>query len=129
MFRWPPARRYKGKAMRELHKSFNVTDKQFDIVVKYLDKSLTELQIEGGSARELLILFDPVQQYKHLKDGKAPIYVRIGGDKFVVKFIDTFFTHVLKEPKVKEYFKNSDISKLKDMLINFMTYAFGGPNK
>ena len=36
------------------------------------------LKIEGGASREFLILFEPNFQYRHLKDGKAPIYIRIG---------------------------------------------------
>lgn len=38
---------------------------------------MDDLKIEGGSAQEILILFEPNLQYKHLPKGKVIIIIKL----------------------------------------------------
>ncbi|KRX01853.1 Thioredoxin-like fold [Pseudocohnilembus persalinus] len=121
---------YMGKSMRELHKAEGINQKNFDKIVKALERSIKELKVEGGSGQEMLVLFEPNLQYKHLPKGKAPLYYRIGGqhpDKVFSKIFKLAFNYVIRDGRIKEYFKNVDLSRIQQQVNHFLTIFFGGP--
>ena len=60
--------------------------------------------------------------------GKS-IYDRLGGSPAVEAAVAIFYKKVLADPTLKSFFDNVDMKKQEQHQINFMTYAFGGPNK
>lgn len=57
------------------------------------------------------------------------IYDRIGGAPAVQAAVSVFYKKILSDPQLKPFFSGTDIKKQEQHQINFMTYAFGGPNK
>lgn len=55
------------------------------------------------------------------------LYERIGGDKTIEKLVTTFYQHVLFDPELKPFFKDSSIDRLKEMQRVFFRLALGGP--
>ncbi len=56
------------------------------------------------------------------------VFEEIGGEAAVEKAVDMFYTKVLADSRIKHFFDGVDIKKQSNMLREFLTFAFGGPN-
>ena len=65
------------------------------------------------------------------KRGKAdgPLYERLGGRPAIAAVVDEFIARVASDPRIKHRFFNTDIPKLKTLLVEFVCVATGGPCK
>ncbi|MDE2337513.1 MAG: group 1 truncated hemoglobin [Alphaproteobacteria bacterium] len=57
------------------------------------------------------------------------LYERLGGETAVTAAVDIFYKKVLADPALKPFFEGVDMKRQARHQVNFMTYAFGGPNK
>ena len=73
---------------------------------------MKELKIEGGAAREFLIVMEPTLAYSPNK-GKDSLYTKLGGEQAIEKILALFYNKILKDPVLKELFKNVDVNKLR----------------
>merc|ERR1712000_770163 len=62
-------------------------------------------------------------------DSTVSLYARIGGAAAVDAAVDKFYGKVLADPVVAPLFANTNMAKQRMMQKNFLTMAFGGPNK
>ena len=60
---------------------------------------------------------------------KTSLYDRLGGAPAVEAAVNIFYKKILADSQLKPFFSNVDMKKQAQHQINFMTYAFGGPNK
>ena len=95
--------------MEESHKEFKIKEDFFEIIVEILQKSLSEMKVDGGTTREITMLFDP--NFAQKFGTNLPIFEKIGGEKAIIDIVAKFYNKVLVDPRIKEYFKNIDISK------------------
>ncbi len=56
------------------------------------------------------------------------LYEQLGGKTAIDQAVDIFYTKVLSDDRVNEFFKDTDMNKQKRMQKAFLTFAFGGPN-
>jgi hemoglobin len=54
------------------------------------------------------------------------LYEQIGGKEAVTLAVDIFYTKVLSDTRIKDFFKNVDMTKQKKHQTMFLSYAFGG---
>ena len=57
------------------------------------------------------------------------LYDRLGGQRAIVAVVDDFVARVAADPRIKLRFMNTDIAKLKLLLVEFVCMATGGPCK
>lgn len=58
-----------------------------------------------------------------IKDnGGSSIYERLGGKEPINTIIDLFFKKLLKDKRVKHYFENCNIDKIKKSFKNFIIF-------
>lgn len=50
-------------------------------------------------------------------------------DKFYHKLMKVTYNHILKDSRIKEYFKNVDVQRIADFNKHLMILFFGGPMK
>jgi hemoglobin len=60
---------------------------------------------------------------------QTSLYDRLGGAAAVEAAVAIFYKKILGDPALKLFFDNLDMKRQAQHQINFMTYAFGGPNK
>jgi hemoglobin len=58
---------------------------------------------------------------------KKELYERLGGQAAVVAVVDDFITNVAADTRINLRFSNSDIPRLKSLLVEFVCQATGGP--
>ena len=59
----------------------------------------------------------------------ASLYDRLGGQRAIVAVIDDFIDRVAADARIKFRFLNTDLPKLKTLLVEFVCMATGGPCK
>ena len=66
-----------------------------------------------------------------MSDDPSPqsLFDRIGGEPVVESLIDTFYERVLSDEKLKPFFKNTPMDKLRHMQREFFAAALDGPIK
>ncbi|HEY5922795.1 MAG TPA: hypothetical protein VIV11_14050 [Kofleriaceae bacterium] len=57
------------------------------------------------------------------------LYDRLGGQRAIVAVVDDFIARVAADPRIKMRFVNTDVPKLKLLLVEFVCMATGGPCK
>lgn len=58
---------------------------------------------------------------------QATLFDRIGGVPGVTAMVDRFYAHVLGDPKLRPYFNDVAMTKLRRMQFEFFSAALGGP--
>ena len=118
--------------MRDLHRQLKVMGGTFDLLLENLNKAIKELKIEGGAGRELMILMEPALQFQQggggVKKGKESLYMKFGGEQAIEKIVTIFYNKILQNQVLKEYFKNVEVNKLRNLQKQFLCFKFGGPN-
>ncbi|MEX2009141.1 MAG: group 1 truncated hemoglobin [Dongiaceae bacterium] len=56
------------------------------------------------------------------------LYQRIGGDAAVNAAVDLFYRKVMVDPRISEFFVDTDMNAQRAKQKAFLTMAFGGPN-
>ncbi|KAF4659455.1 hypothetical protein FOZ61_004725 [Perkinsus olseni] len=59
----------------------------------------------------------------------STLYEKIGGEPAVDAAVELFYKKNLSDARIKDVFAKTDMSKLRGHQKNFLTFAFGGPNK
>jgi hemoglobin len=62
-------------------------------------------------------------------DAPGALYDRLGGKKAITLVVDEFIARVAADARIKHRFFNTDIPKLKTLLVEFVCMATGGPCK
>ena len=57
------------------------------------------------------------------------LYERLGGEAAVNAAVDIFYKKVMADARVNHFFDGIDLAKQIKKQKNFLSYAFGGPNK
>ncbi len=63
------------------------------------------------------------------RKASAPLYDRLGGKPAIVAVTDEFINRVAADARIKHRFFNTDLVKLKTLLVEFVCMATGGPCK
>jgi hemoglobin len=66
---------------------------------------------------------------KHAPPAKAELYERLGGQAALVAVVDDFIARVAADDRIKLRFLNTDIPRLKSLLVEFVCMATNGPCK
>ena len=61
--------------------------------------------------------------------GKGELYDRLGGQAAVIAVVEEFINRVAADDRIKLRFLNTDIPRLKSLLVEFVCMATGGPCK
>jgi hemoglobin len=62
-------------------------------------------------------------------EAPKPLYDRLGGKEAITAVVGEFLTRVAADDKINARFANADIPRLKDMLVDQICAATGGPCK
>ena len=57
------------------------------------------------------------------------LYDQIGGRVAIETVVEEFYNRVLGDPKLKDFFNNTDMDKQRQHQVNFLSMALGGPNQ
>lgn len=57
------------------------------------------------------------------------LYDQLGGEKAIDAAVDIFYKKVLSDERIKHFFDDIDMEKQRRKQKEFLTLAFGGPNK
>lgn len=68
-----------------------------------------------------------VEEEKEKK--QPPLFEQLGGEAAVKAAVDGFYKKVLADDRVNGFFKGVDMDRQRRMQTEFLTFAFGGPNK
>lgn len=69
--------------------------------------------------------FNATANVKHAD--KPTVFDKLGGKAAVKAAVDIFYNKVVADERVNSYFKDVDMAKQRAKQMQFMTYAFGGP--
>ncbi|MDH5671900.1 MAG: methyl-accepting chemotaxis protein [Myxococcales bacterium] len=58
-----------------------------------------------------------------------PLFERLGGRKAIRAVVDELYLRVLSDDSLEPFFEGVDIRWLKNQQVDFLTHAFGGPNR
>lgn len=54
-------------------------------------------------------------------------YTEIGGQEALIPVVDDFYDRVVADPELAEFFRGTNLSRLKGMQVEFFAEALGGP--
>ena len=57
------------------------------------------------------------------------LYAKYGGEEVIAQIVDQFYVKVIADPRVKDFFANTDMKKQRKHQTNFISFALGGPKK
>jgi hemoglobin len=57
------------------------------------------------------------------------LYDKYGGEDTIASVVDQFYKKVLADPRVKDFFNKTDMTKQRRHQTNFICFALGGPKK
>jgi hemoglobin len=57
------------------------------------------------------------------------LFDRLGGTAAIDASVDLFYSKVMADPSISHFFKGTDLEAQKKMQRNFLSLAFGGPNR
>lgn len=57
------------------------------------------------------------------------LYARLGGEPAIGAVVDKFYDFMMVDPRVLDFFKNTDMEKQRSRQKQFITLVTGGPNK
>ncbi|EGR28554.1 protozoan cyanobacterial globin family protein, putative [Ichthyophthirius multifiliis] len=119
---------YNGKNVKDAHQKFYITYLQFE-VYKNLLKECLEAECKNKQAiLEFINLLETIKI--EVMGGKSPsLFEKMGGEEQLNIFTETFFTRVMAEKKIKHYFINVDLKKLKIHFKEFLGMGMGGHGK
>ena len=60
-------------------------------------------------------------------DKQPTLYERVGGEQTIRELIHEFYDHVIADPELKPFFKNTSMKKLRRMQREFFSAALDGP--
>jgi hemoglobin len=137
-------RKYTGKDMKAAHKGMEITNEEYDALVKDLKEALKKDGVKEEPAKELVDLVEGLR--KDIVEGKkdppkeppgkgATLWERLGGEKGVAQVVDDFVAAVEADKEVNFYRdpKNPPskerINALKSKLIDYVSSQTGGPRK
>lgn len=64
-----------------------------------------------------------------MADTGDTLYDKLGGKAAISAVVDEFYERVLRDPTIDQFFKDTDIEKLRRHQALFISYALGGPNQ
>jgi len=57
------------------------------------------------------------------------LYERLGGSAAIDAVVDKFYQRILADKRIQRFFTSTNIPRLRQMQKDFLTVAFGGPNR
>ncbi len=131
---------YEGRSMREAHRGMGVDDHHFNALVDDLVKSLNKFNVPQREQRELLGLLGPMRKdvVQPQPRARAPhasststqersLYARLGGRPAITAVVDDFVANVAADKRINGFFGNTDIPRLKRLLVQQICAGSGGP--
>ena len=111
------------KSLNLAHKSFKLTDMHFDRFLILFGRAMSQYNVDAESAIEASKLVDSKRDEVLQRDS---LYTRLGGKKFMEKFIAIFNEKVLNDSILKSIHKGVDQMEHRETLRDFFTQLFGG---
>jgi hemoglobin len=127
---------YEGRSMKEAHRGLGVRNQDFDALVEDLVKTLNKFNVGPREQRELLALLGPmrrdvVQPRTASDEPVAPqqktLYQRLGGQDAIKAVVEDFVGNVAGDKRINGFFGNTDIPRLKRLLVQQICAGSGGP--
>jgi hemoglobin len=132
--------KYTGRAMKEVHKGMQISDKEFAAMADDLKASLDKLKVPVKMQDELLSIV--ASTGKDIVEPALPmpkkLYERLGGDAAVTAVVDDFVTRALADPKANFTRKGTarewkatpeNVAVLKRQMVQIIGSVTGGPQK
>ena len=128
---------YTGKDMTKAHAKLvkmGMNEKHFNLVMKHLGDTLTELNVPGElieqAAGIALSVKDDVLKGEPQEEPAAEesLFDKLGGEAAVNAAVDLFYRKVLADDDLAPFFETIDMAEQHKKQKAFLTMAFGGPN-
>ncbi|KRX04177.1 Globin-like protein [Pseudocohnilembus persalinus] len=116
---------YDGKDMFTAHKHLGITIQQFEQMGNLLVKAFNDYNIDHDIVQEIKLQWN--KQKPFIISQNVSLFEQLGGETIVNQIVDRFYDLLLVEPKVKHFFKHTDIVNLRKQQKCFLTQVFGGP--
>ncbi|KAL4427204.1 hypothetical protein ABPG74_013408 [Tetrahymena malaccensis] len=117
---------YKGKNLREAHSALKINDVQFNAFMTHLRESLKQMKVEPSVFYDFCGLFESLRP--QIVTVKLQIFERLGGEAALVNLSDKLYQKVTADDRIKDFFVNIDMSRMREQMKNFLMLATGGPN-
>lgn len=104
-----------------------INDVQFNIFVNHLRDSLISMKVEPSVFHEFCNMFESFRA--HIVSVKLSIFERLGGENAIANISERLYAKVTADARIKEFFVNTNMTRLKEMQKNFLMFATGGPKK
>ncbi|KAF4673878.1 hypothetical protein FOL46_006286 [Perkinsus olseni] len=132
---------YDANDMLPAHYNMNITDYHFDAMLILIRETfLRELDMKRSDSRELMKLLQPVRPMvttgfgvrreialKNLSLGKDQLYRKLGGEKGIRETLNVLYQIVATDARIKEFFVEKKIKKIKEGQTKYFIEMFGGP--
>ncbi|HEX5959435.1 MAG TPA: group 1 truncated hemoglobin [Hyphomicrobiaceae bacterium] len=131
---------YEGRSMREAHRGMGVADGDFNALVEDLVKSLNKFNVPRCEQRELLGLLGPMRkdvvqprpkgrtsQVSSASRQERSLYARLGGRPAITAVVEDFVANVAADKRINGFFGDTDIPRLKRLLVQQICAGSGGP--
>ena len=130
---------YEGRSMREAHRGLGVRNQDFDALVEDLVKSLDRFKVPPREQKELLALLGPMRkdvvQPRSLSSADPSattkqaqsLYDRLGGKAAIAAVVEDFVGNVARDKRINGFFRDTDIPRLKRLLVQQICAGSGGP--
>ncbi|EAR82986.2 protozoan/cyanobacterial globin family protein (macronuclear) [Tetrahymena thermophila SB210] len=117
---------YKGKNLREAHSGLKINDVQFNAFMTHLRESLKQMKVEPSVFHDFCGFFESLRP--QIVTVKLQIFERLGGEAALNNLSDKLYQKVTADDRIKDFFTNIDMVKMREQQKNFLMLATGGPN-
>lgn len=131
---------YKGKNLSAIHRPLELNDFHFDAFLMDIERTLSSVGVDDDTVDEVIVILEPqrasilsgqkkkFESGARIVDGKN-LLDRIGGEMTIEAVVDTMFSALQSDPRVKFFFHldASRIRQIKIRLVQLLVGASGGP--
>ncbi|KAF4669067.1 hypothetical protein FOL47_002717, partial [Perkinsus chesapeaki] len=127
--------------LKPAHYSMNISNFHFDTMLGLLAQTIIEdLKVEKPVARELMSLLQPVRAdittgytvrsemaRKNIEKGLDHLFERMGARDGILKLLDSLYQLVAGDPRIKDFFGDGALEKIREGQTIVLVELFGGP--
>ncbi|MDH5749889.1 MAG: methyl-accepting chemotaxis protein [Rhodospirillales bacterium] len=111
-----------GQAATQVLEAAGELSKQAEHLGNEVDAFLVEIREEGNSKKKVTSGASP-------RSAEQSLFDRLGGEAAVDAAVDIFYGKILSDPSLTPFFDGLDMDRQRSKQKDFLTMAFGGPNK
>ncbi|KAF4729376.1 hypothetical protein FOZ63_006307, partial [Perkinsus olseni] len=134
------ASKYDLDDLKMMHYQMNITDFQFDVMSELFHHTFEAVGAHPNAVKDAMRAIGQVRKAittgctvrmelarRSIEKGKDGLYRRLGEAEGIKTFMDRVYELVVNDHRLKTYFADKDVEKVKNSQLVWITEALGGP--